>query len=57
MVDGPPRETGPNARFPALLHLLNMLPKAIFHRAIDEYRQDEEKKVLELGLRFCESGA
>ena len=45
LIDGPPADTGLNARFPALPKLLNHLSTATFDLILDDYNRSEEKVV------------
>lgn len=47
LVDGPPGATGPNARFPALPKLINILSKARFDIVMDDYARQEEKNIFD----------
>ena len=47
LVDGPPGETGPCAKFPALPKLLNHLGKASFDLIVNDLNRSEEKKIAE----------
>lgn len=48
LVDGPPGATNHNARFPALPHLLDILPGNEFTIIMDDYYREEEKEILKL---------
>jgi hypothetical protein len=46
VIDGPPSSTNPDARYPALTHLIPLLsPKATV--VLDDADRDEEKKLAE----------
>lgn len=47
LVDGPPGPTGPNARFPAVPKIVNVLSKAKLEIVMDDYIRQEEKHVFE----------
>lgn len=47
LVDGPPGSTNKNARFPALPHLLNILPEHLFTVVMDDYGRNEEKEIVD----------
>ena len=55
LVDGPPGATNKNARFPALPHLLNNLPEHSFTIIMDDYNRAEEKEIIEVWRKICES--
>jgi len=71
LVDGPPGDTGPLARFPAVSKLLNTLGQHQLDIVLDDSNRDEEKKIISkwkdtLEARFvsfdeeeipCEKGA
>lgn len=45
LVDGPPGDTGPLARFPALPHLLKQFSDHKIHLVLDDYDRAEEKAI------------
>lgn len=55
LVDGPPGATNKSARFPALPHLLNNLPEHSFTMIMDDYNRAEEKEIVEVWSKICES--
>lgn len=46
LVDGPPGATGPLARFPALIKILEHMPNCRFDIVLDDYNRHEEKKIV-----------
>lgn len=48
LVDGPPGGTNKNARFPALVNLLNILPENVFTIVMDDYNRSDEKEIMDL---------
>lgn len=55
LVDGPPGATNKNARFPALPHLINNLPEHSFTIIMDDYNRAEEKEIVGIWSKICES--
>ena len=47
LVDGPPGNTCPLARFPALVYILEKFSKQQIHLVLDDYYRNEEKKITE----------
>lgn len=54
LVDGPPGATNKNARFPALPHLLNLLPEHSFTIIMDDYNRAEEKEIVNIWKKISE---
>ncbi len=54
LVDGPPGATNKNARFPALPHLLNVLPEHAFTIIMDDYNRAEEKEIVDIWKKISE---
>lgn len=57
LVDGPPGATNKNARFPALPHLLNILPEHSYTVIMDDYARDEEKETFSLWEKIAKERA
>lgn len=47
LVDGPPASTGPQARYPALAHLLQYFPAAEVDCYVDDYGRPDDRAVVE----------
>ena len=57
LIDGPPADTGINARFPALPKLLNHFSNASFDLILDDYNRMEEKVVAEKWIEIIKNRA
>jgi hypothetical protein len=48
LVDGPPGNTGPNARYPALPVVLKYFAKHELHFVLDDYARSEEREIVRM---------
>jgi hypothetical protein len=55
LVDGPPANTGPLARFPAFSILSRVLPTADLHFLMDDYNREDEKTIVDQWLQAASS--
>jgi len=55
LVDGPPGDTGPHARYPALNAVASVFPQAAIHLILDDYIRPEEKRVAQMWIEDLQS--
>lgn len=54
VVDGPPGNTGPLARYPAVPLLMQLLPQADLHILLDDHKRSDEKETGQAWVKLLE---